>query len=147
MSRETTIIGEREFAYSKIAAFEANSILLKLQKIVLPVFGEIAGDGKKNIDILDMDMNNVFTIISSKLDDSVMTDIVLPMFKLAQVASVTDNVKIDSNVNINRVFVDADGLSDLYLLIFEVLKYNFSGFFTKLMGNFGNRNGDQKAIT
>ena len=39
MKRESVIIGNREFAMSKIAAFEANEIALKLQKIILPPIG------------------------------------------------------------------------------------------------------------
>lgn len=144
MTRETFIIGDKEYAASKIAAFAANGIILKLQKLVLPVIGELAGDGKAKTDIMDMDVSNVFEIISSKLDDSVMTDIIMPMFKLSQVACVTDNLKIDSAIAIDKVFGDADGLADFYTLIFEVLKYNFSGFFTKMVANFGNNAGTPK---
>ena len=137
MARETFVINNKEYCASKIAAFAANSIILKLQKLVLPVIGEVAGVG----DVMNMDVKSAFQVISSKLDDSVMNDIVLPMFKLAQVASVDDNIKIDSPQAIDRVFADADGLTDLYELIFEVLKFNFGGFFTNLMGRFGAQNG------
>ena len=140
MQRENFIIGQKEYAASKIAAFAANGIILKLQKLILPVLGEVAG-GK---DVMNMDVGAAFQIISSKLDDSVMSDIILPMFKLAQVASVTDNVKIDSPQAIDKVFQDADGLADLYELIFEVLKFNFGSFFTSLMGRFGGKNGTEK---
>jgi len=142
MQRETFIINNHEYAASKIAAFAANSIILKLQRLILPVLGEVAG-GK---DVMNMDVGAAFQIISSKLDDSVMSDIILPMFKLAQVASVTDNVKIDSPQAIDKVFADADGLADLYELIFEVLKYNFSSFFTKLMDRFGMQSGTPKVM-
>ena len=139
--RESIFIKDKEYAASKIAAFEANSIILKLQKLILPVIGELAGDGGAKVDIMNMDVSAAFRVISEKLDDSVMTDIVLPMFKLAQVASVTDNVKIDSSQNINKVFVDSDGLADFYELIYEVMKYNFGGFFTSLAGRFGSKSG------
>lgn len=140
-TRETFIIGNKEYAASKIAAFAANGILLKLQKLILPVLGEIAGDGKKTANIMDMDVSSAFEVISQKLDESVMTDIVIPMFKLAQVASVTDNVKIDSAQSIDKVFTDADGLADFYELIFEVLKFNFAGFFSNLAARFGGKSG------
>lgn len=140
--RETFIIGNSEFAASKIAAFAANGIILKLQKLVLPVLGEVAGNGKQT-SVMDMDIGKAFEIISAKLDDSVMADIVIPMFKLAQVASVTDNVKIDSPQAIDKVFKDADGLADLYTLIWEVLKFNFSGFFSEIASRFGGSAGNQ----
>jgi hypothetical protein len=145
-ARESFIIGDREFAASKMGAFAANGILLKLQKIIVPIIGELAGDGKKTVDIMDMDIKNVFEILSSKLDESVMTDIILPMFKLAQVASVTDNVKIDSALAIDKVFQDADGLADLYQLIFDVLKFNFAVFFSKMASNFSGKSGGQPAM-
>lgn len=133
MERETFIIGNQEYYVSKIAAFPANSIILKLQKLILPVLGGM----NKNQDVMGMNVNDLFGIISEKLDESVMTDIVMPMFKLAQVASKEHGCKIDSEQAVNKVFGDADGLADMYELIFEVLKYNFAGFFTKLAGRFG----------
>ena len=143
MQREPIYIKDKEYAASKIPAFAANGIIIKLQKLVLPVLGEVAG-GSKNV--MDMDVSAAFQIISEKLDDSVMTDIVLPMFKLSQVACVTDNCKIDSAQAIDKVFQDADGLADFYELIFEVLKFNFGGFFTSLAARFGGKSGDLPAM-
>jgi len=146
-TRETFIIGSSEYAASKIAPFAANGIILKLQKIILPALGEVMGDGKdKKADVLEMDVSAIFGVLSSKLDDSVMSDIVLPMFKLAQVACLTKDgekkdIKIDSASGIDKVFVDADGLAEFYELIFEVLKYEFGGFFASLVARFGNKGG------
>lgn len=144
--RESIFIKDKEYAASKIAAFAANGIILKLQKLVLPVLGELAGDGKAKVDVMNMDVSAAFQIISDKLDESVMTDIVLPMFKLSQVASVTDNCKIDSSQAIDKVFQDADGLANLYELIFEVLKFNFSGFFSQMAERFGVKSGIQPEV-
>ena len=141
--RESIFIKDREYAASKIPAFAANGIILKLQKLVLPVIGELAGDGKSKVDVMNMDVSAAFQIISEKLDDSVMTDIVLPMFKLAQVASITDNCKIDSAQAIDKVFQDADGLADFYELVYEVLRLNFGNFFKRLAERFGNSAGVQ----
>ena len=144
--REPIFIKDKEYAASKIPAFAANGIILKLQKLVLPVIGELAGDGKSKADVMNMDVSAAFQIISEKLDDSVMTEIVLPMFKMAQVASVTDNIKIDSAQAIDKVFQDADGLADLYELIYEVLRFNFGSFFTSLAARFGGKSGDLPAM-
>ena len=140
MSRESIYIKDKEYAASKIGAFAANGIILKLQKLILPVLGEVAGGGKS---VMEMDVSSAFRLISEKLDDSVMTDIVMPMFKLSQVASVTDQVKIDSSAAINKVFQDADGLADFYELIYEVLKFNFGNFFGRLAERFGSSVGVQ----
>lgn len=138
--RESIFIKDREFAASKIAAFAANGLIMKLQKLILPVLGEVASGGQ--VDVMNMDVSKAFEVISSKLDESVMNDIVLPMFKLSQVACVTDNVKIDSPQAIDKVFHDADGLADLYELIYEVLKYNFAGFFAQVAARFGGSVGE-----
>lgn len=135
MTRQTFIIGSKEYAASKIPAFAANGIILKLQKLVLPVLGEVTKGG------LDMDMRQVAEIVSGKLDESVMSEIIMPMFKLAQVASVTDNVKIDSQLNFDRVF-SVDELGDFYELVYLVLDYNFRNFFTSLVSRFGSKSGD-----
>lgn len=144
MSRETFIISDKEYAASKVSAFAANGIILKLQRLVLPVLGVMAGNGKAQVSVMDMDISDALEVISSKLDENVMIDIVMPLFKLSQVACVTDNIKLDNSGAIDKVFIDADGLADLYMLIFEVLKFNFAGFFTKMAASFGNNDGSQK---
>lgn len=136
MTRQAEIIGQKEYAFYKIPAFQANSILLKLQKLVLPVIGEITGSKKG----LDMDMREIADVVSAKLDDSVMAEIVMPMFKLANVISVTDNLKIDSQANFDKVFT-VDELGDFYELVFLVLKYNYGNFFNSLAARFGNSAG------
>jgi hypothetical protein len=136
MTRKSEIIGQKEYAFFKIPAFQANGILLKLQKLVLPVIGEMtSGKG------LDMDMREIADVISGKLDESVMNEIVMPLFKLSNAASVTDNIKIDSTQNFDKVFIDGDGLADMYELVFLILQYNFGNFFNSLAARFGNNAG------
>jgi len=139
MTRKTEIIGEKEYAFFKIPAFQANGILLKLQKLVLPVLGSL--NPEKGKGLLDMDMREIAEVVSSKLDESVMTEIVMPLFKLSNAASVTDNIKIDSAQNFDKVFVDGDGLADMYELVFLILQYNFANFFSSLAARFGNSAG------
>lgn len=145
MQRESFIVGGKEYQATKIPAFDANSIILKLQRIILPVLGGMAV-GKS---LADMDAKEAMQIISEKLDDSVMTDIIMPMFKLSRVACTSDGqaFELNSSTNFNKAFGDADGLADMYELIFLVLKYNFGAFFTSLAARFGSpAAGDQKAV-
>jgi len=139
MTRKTEIIGAKEYAFFKIPAFQANGILLKLQKLVLPVLGSL--NPEKGKGLLDMDMREIAEVVSSKLDESVMTEIVMPLFKLSNAASVTDNIKIDSAQNFDKVFVDGDGLADMYELVFLILQYNFANFFSSLAARFGSNAG------
>lgn len=141
IQRETFIIGGKEYSAGKIPAFAANGIILKLKNIVLPVIGELSG---KQGNLLDMDLTGAFNILAEKLDEKVMTDIILPMFNLAQVASITDNIKIDSQKAIDQVFT-VDNLADMYELIYEVLRYNFQPFFVSAMSRFGSKNGSPAA--
>lgn len=140
MQKETFIIGDKEFSAFKIAPFAANTIAMKLQKIILPVIGEMAGGGN----LLDRDISGALKTLSESLDDKIMADIVFPMFKASGVVCVSENVKVDSEGAINKVFVDADGLADLYELIYEVAMFNFQVFFTKLMARFGSGVGMAK---
>lgn len=139
LQRETFIIGGKEYSAGKIPAFAANSIILKLKNIVLPVIGELSS---KQGSLLDIDLSGAFNILAEKLDEKVMSEIILPMFSLAQVASITDNTKIDSQKTIDQVFT-VDNLADLYELIYEVLRYNFQPFFVSAMSRFGTKNGSQ----
>lgn len=132
-TRETFIIGSKEYATSKIPAFQANGLILKLQKLVLPVLGSLQNG-------LDSDMKQIAQLVSEKLDESVMTEIIMPLFKLGQVASVTDQVKIDSPANFDKVF-SVDDLGDFYELVYLVLKFNFENFFTSLVSRFGVKSG------
>ena len=135
MSKETFIIGNKEFSAMKIAPFQANTIAMKLQKIILPVIGEMAGGGN----LLDRDISGALKTLSESLDEKIMADIVLPMFKASGVVCHDGQpFKLDSEGAINKAFVDADGLADLYELIYEVAMYNFKVFFTKLMARFGS---------
>lgn len=135
--RQEFIIGGKTYAAHKIAAFAANGILMKLQKIILPALGSLAG-GKS---LMEMNVNEALQIISEKLDESVMTDIILPMFIQSQVVDVEGNFKIDSSANINKAFGDADGLANMYELIFEVMRFNFGAFFISLKDRFGSPSG------
>lgn len=143
LQRESFIIGNQEFHASKIPAFKANNLLLRIQKIILPVMGELA-NGKS---IADMDVNAAFKVISENLDESVMTDIVMPMFALSIVSCKPvegKQFKLDSEENFNKAFPTADELADMYTLIFDVLKFNFGAFFTTLAERFGAQAaGDQ----
>ncbi|MGN6701454.1 MAG: phage tail assembly chaperone [Burkholderiaceae bacterium] len=140
-ARETFIAGDREFAFHKIPAFQANGILLRLQKTALPIIGGLTaaanGDAKS---ILDMDLRAAADVIALHVDESLMTEIIMPMFKLAQVICVTDQKKIDSEAAFNAVFT-VDQLGDFYELVFQVLRYNFGTFFLSLADRFGLQNG------
>lgn len=133
---ERIIIGAEEYTAMKMNAFEANAILLRLNKVILPVIGGLT-KGRQNVNILDADLSEVAGIIAENLTEEVMTTIVLPMFKGSKVYSVEKKLFIDKEAAINVAFT-VDNLFDLYTLIWEVLKLNFEVFFRKAAGSFGS---------
>ncbi|CAB4197804.1 hypothetical protein UFOVP1309_35 [uncultured Caudovirales phage] len=138
MHPETIIIGQTEYTAMKMNAFEANRILLRLNKIILPVIGGLTkGKQGASINILDADLSEVTGIIAENLTEEIMDTIVLPMFTQSRVYMVEKKVFIKDGMSINQAFT-ADNLFDLYELIWEVLKLNFSSFFAKTAGRFGN---------
>jgi hypothetical protein len=130
------IIGADEYTALKMNAVEANTILLRLNKIILPVIGGLT-KGQKAGNILDADSSEVAGIIAENLNEEVMNNIVMPMFKSSRVYSVEKKLFIDKEAAINIVFT-VDNLFDLYTLIWEVLKLNFTVFFQKATANFGS---------
>lgn len=134
MDQQTFIIGNREFTCVRMNAFAANNIALRIQKLVLPVIGTLVGSGKS---LGDVDVSHAARIIAENLDESVMTNIVLPMFAEARVYAVEEKKFLKGATEINMVFT-AENLFDLYELIFEVGRYQFSPFFLQLMARFGN---------
>ena len=140
MDQQTFIIGNREFTCVRMNAFAANKLMMRLQKVALPVIGTLMGGGQA---IGDMDVSKAARIISENIDESVMDNIVLPMFNEAKVYAVAEKKFVKGPTEINMVFT-AENLFDLYELIFEVGKFQFSPFFSALMGRFGSQIGAEK---
>jgi len=138
MQTETIIIGQSEYTAMKMNAFEANRILLRLNKIILPVIGGLTkGKQGGSVNLLDADLSEATGIIAENLTEEVMDTIILPMFTQSRVYMVEKKVFIKDGMSINQAFT-ADNLFDLYELVWEVLKLNFSAFFSKTAGRFGN---------
>lgn len=135
MQQETFIVGNREFTCVRMNAFDANRLMIRIQKIALPVIGGVVGNGKA---LGDMNVSEAARIISENLDESVMSNIVLPMFEQAKVYSVEDKRFVKDAASINQVFT-TENLFDLYELIFEVGRYQFAPFFSALMARFGGQ--------
>ena len=133
MEVETIIVANREYTCHKMNAFAANKLLLRLQKVVLPVIGSALGDGKG---IGDVDVAAAATMISEHLDEATIDTIVLPMFSDSRLYDVEKKRFIRSSSDIDMCF-SADTLIDFYELIFEVGKVQFASFFGKLADRFG----------
>lgn len=135
MAAETIIIGSREYTCHRMNAFAANKILMRLQKIVLPIIGGALGSGVQSVG--DIDVVEAVGMISEHLDESSMDSIVLPMFAESRVYDVEAKRFIKTGADVDASF-SVDTLMDFYELIWEVGKVQFSPFFAQLAGRFGD---------
>lgn len=135
MQQETLIIGSREFTCLRMNAFAANKLLIRLQKIAIPILGSIAGAGKGK-SLMDIDIQELARVLPEYLDETVMDNIILPMFAESKLYCVESKVFIKSGTDIDRCFT-TENLFDLYQLIFDLGRYQFSPFFASLQNRFG----------
>lgn len=144
MQQETFIVGTREFTCMRMNAFAANKLLMRIQKVAVPIIGSIAGASKgRGFNLMDMDVQAAAATLSEHIDESVMDNIVLPMFAESKVYCVESKKFIKDAGGIDQCFT-TETLFDLYLLIFEVARYQFAPFFTALADRFGGLVGDGK---
>lgn len=140
MQQETFIIGSREFTCVRMNAFAANRLLMRLQKIAVPVMGSLMGAGKG---LGDIDVKEAAAAIAEHLDETLMDTIVLPMFAEAKVFSAEQKKFVKSGTDIDQCFT-TENLFDLYQLIFEVARYQFGPFFASLVERFGSLTAGEK---
>jgi len=133
MQQETFIVGSREFTCVRMNAFAANKLLMRLQKIAVPVMGSLMGAGKG---LGDIDVKEAAQVIAANLDESIMDNIVLPLFAESKVFSAETKKFIKSGTDIDQCFT-TENLFDLYELIFEIARYQFGPFFASLVERFG----------
>jgi hypothetical protein len=133
MQQETFVVGTREFTCVRMNAFAANKLLMRLQKIAVPVIGSLVGDGKG---LGDIDVKEAAQVIAGNLDESIMDNIVLPLFAESRVYCVETKKFIKGGTDIDQCFT-TENLFDLYELIFEVARYQFGPFFASLVDRFG----------
>ena len=140
MQQETFIVGEKEFTCVRMNPFAANKLLIRVQKIVMPVLGTLAS-GSARQSIMDVDVKVAAMAIAENVDESLMENIVLPMFLEAKLYSVTDKKFIKDATSIDMVFT-TESLFDLYEIIWLVGRFQFAPFFAKLMERFGTTLAD-----
>lgn len=117
----------------RMNAFAANKLLMRLQKIAVPVMGSLMGAGKG---LGDIDVKEAAHVIAGNLDESIMDNIVLPLFAESRVYCAGTKKFIKSGTDIDQCFT-TENLFDFYELIFEVARYQFGPFFASLVDRFG----------
>ena len=140
--QETFIVGGREFTAMRMNPFEANKLLMRLQKIIVPVIGTLVGGGQS---LGDVDVKVAAQTIAMHLDESIMDNIVFPLFAESKLFCVENKKFIKSGMDINQCFT-TENLFDLYELVWLVGRYQLGPFLSQLMARFGSLTDVPKAI-
>lgn len=142
MQQETFIIGNREFTCIRMNAFAANRLLMRLQKVAVPIIGAVMGGGKS---LGDMNVAEAARVIAENVDERMMDDIVLPLLTESRAYCTEQKKFISKEMDVNQCFT-VENLFEFYELVFEVARYQFGPFFGQLMSRFGNQNGALAAV-
>ena len=140
LQQETFILGDREFTCTRMNAFAANKLLLRMQKVAVPVFGSLLSGGKG---IADIDVKEAAQCIAMNIDETLMDSLVLPLFAESKLYCSAGKKFVKTAIDIDQCFT-TENLFELYELLFLVLRYQFGPFFKTLLDRFGGLSGGTK---
>lgn len=138
-------IGENSFYIKPFPAFTAANISGDLAVLITPIVSALSalvGDNKKNIMDLDVDdalpsLSTAFAGLSGDQFERLMKKLLIDHKNISVESEVTGGeVKVMSIDIANEVF--CGDVQDMFVLCWEVLKINYSGFFGKIGRRFGN---------
>lgn len=144
-------IGENTFYLRPFPAFTAANISGELASLITPMISGLAPvfAGKSMDQVMTMEMEDAMPAFSDAFS-ALSGDKVERMMKKLLVDH--ENISVDTpetgktevlNLDLaNEVF--CGDVQDMFLLCFEVIKINFSGFFRKLGAQFGDLRGLMK---
>ena len=119
MAIETVIIGEREFTFTNMNAFDIGRMLLKLKSAVAPALEAMKDSGLET---------NIAAVLAG-LDENVHENIIFPILDRANLR--LGKTQINSAAGMNACF-DYTNVLEFYELFWEVLKFNFSPFIEQI---------------
>jgi hypothetical protein len=143
MASETFIVGGREFTVHQMNAFAANTLLIRLQKIILPVIGSLSGQKGS---FLDMDLSKAALLLAEHIDETTMKSIVLPLLDESKLFCNESRKFIKSEMDINSTFT-VETLFDFYELVWLVGRYQFAPFIARMAERFGSATSASNATT
>lgn len=133
---EQVSIGDREYTFTKMNFLVANKLFLKLVKCVSPIIGAAnTGDVVEKAKAGGIDIAMLANGIQEVADESLIDDLILPIFQSANVA-ICGGVKLNSQNAIDANF-SVDEMMEFWELVYAVLEFNFKPFFTRAAGRFG----------
>ena len=142
-------IGEHMFYIRPLPAFYSANLSGELANFLTPVFGSLAtladvagDDGQFHLEDIDMEkigpaLSDAMSGVSGDKVETLMRKLLLNKQNISVSGPATDgDVKLLDTDLVNEVFCGE--IQDMYLLCFEVIKFNFKGFFKKFGARFGN---------
>lgn len=173
MQTTEKVIGEATFYIKPFAAFTAANISGDLAGILMPMIGSLVpvlanGLGKKDeegnpvdlknfdtesFDIMDLDfeqampsMVNAFSSLDGQKMERILKKLLTDNGNISVECYATEGrVRVLDYTLANEIF--CGDLQDMFILCFEVIKINFSGFFKKLAGQYGGLRKDTPKMT
>lgn len=146
LESKTVAVGENTFYIRPFPAFKASNIFGQLAKTVTPVIGgvlSLAGEGgEKGGSLFDIDFDKAAPALAGALSDlsGDKLEALLKQLLIDYKNVSTDDPSTGRTVNLtedlaNEIF--CGDIQDMLILAMEVVKLNYSGFFSKLAAQFG----------
>lgn len=143
LESKQVVVGENTFYIFPFPAFKAANMSGKLVKIVGPMLGglaAVAGKGEySEKGVFDTDINKLGPVVTAAfngLDGNVVESMLRDLL-------LNGNVTVDFEGKTQKLSEDISNelfcydTQEMFMLAFEVLKVNYSGFFTKVLGQYG----------
>lgn len=144
-------IGENTFYLKPFPAFTAANISGELAALITPMISGLAPffTGKSLEQVMTMEMedampafSDAFSALSGDKVERLMKKLLIDHKNISVDNPETGKTEVLDLDLANEVF--CGDVQDMFLLCFEVIKINFSGFFKKLGAQFGNLRGPMK---
>lgn len=141
-------IGENTFHIMMFEPFRAMEVLGDLQKVFSPIIGKLAGGIAKNTEVLDVEVNDIsgmmpalegaFASLAEHVDGKTLKNVCSMLLNETYISvdDETGRAKALTTGMVNKVFVGKTG--EMTKLMWEVIKVNYSDFFTTFSTQFGN---------
>lgn len=142
LEQKEITIGENSFQFNLMNAWDANSTLLQLKPLLMPAAGSLSEK-----DAMNQDAIKLISGIVNNLTEELFESVVFKLFARSSLICTNKGKKITNKAEFCLVFDGASGLIDAYKLIFEVLKANYSGFFTGALADFGAQTSTEPQIS
>lgn len=143
----TKTIGDYNFYIRPFGAMTASKMTGDLAALVTPMLGAVApligkqlnteDSGLLDIDVSDLGpiLSNAFSSLTGDNLERMMSQLLIDHKNIHFDSTESREVKLLNRDELDEIFCME--LQDMFLLAFEVLKLNYSGFFRKLASRYG----------